>query len=85
MNAVRACRTSLCAVSKLFTCKRCCHTTYTCLLAVNPLKTFRINKKSLSMMSIIEHFGDFFGGATEHYIGKNVALRWSILVGKTKA
>ena len=37
------------------------------------------------MMGIIKHFGDFFGGATEHYIGKNRALRWSILVGKTKA
>ena len=36
-------------------------------------------------MSIIlsEHFSDFFG-ETEHFSGKNGALRWSILVGKQK-
>ena len=31
-------------------------------------------------MSIIEHLSDFFG-ETEHFSGKNGALRWSILVG----
>ena len=42
-------------------------------------------------MSIIEHFGDFFffffgggGGATGHFSGENIALRWSILMGKQK-
>ena len=34
-------------------------------------------------MSIILAFCDFFG-ETEHCSGKNVALRWSILVGKQK-
>ena len=29
------------------------------------------------------HFNDFFG-ETEHFSGKNGALRWSILVGKQK-
>ena len=32
-------------------------------------------------MSIIEHFGDFFG-ATGDFSGKNRALRWSILMEK---
>ena len=35
------------------------------------------------MMSIIEHFGDFFG-ETEYFSGKNVALRWNNLEGKQK-
>ena len=34
-------------------------------------------------MSIIVHFSDFFG-ETEHFRGKNGALRWTILVGKQK-
>ena len=34
-------------------------------------------------MSIIPAFSDFFG-ETEHFSGKNGALRWSILVGKQK-
>jgi len=64
VNAVTACRWSFFAVLKLFTCKYCCHSTYTLLLAVNPLtvKHLELLKKSLGMMSIIEHFGDFFGG-----------------------
>ena len=31
------------------------------LLVLNPRKMIRINKQCLSMMSIIEHFSDFFG------------------------
>ena len=34
-------------------------------------------------MSIIREFSDF-SGETEHFSGKNGALRWSILVGKQK-
>ena len=34
-------------------------------------------------MALSEHFSDFFG-ETEHFSGKNGALRWSILVGKQK-
>ena len=37
----------------------------------------KINKTSLCLMSIIEHFGDFLK-KTEHFSAKNVALRWSI-------
>ena len=33
------------AMLKVFICIHCCHTTYTFLLALNPLKMFRINKK----------------------------------------
>ena len=33
--------------------------------------------------ALFEHFSDFFG-ETEHFIGKNGALRWSISVGKQK-
>ena len=33
------------AILKVFICLHCCHTTYTFLLALNPLKMFRINKK----------------------------------------
>ena len=40
---------------------------------------FRINKEGLSMMSIIEHFL----GTTEHFSGKNGALRWSIVGNKS--
>ena len=48
------------AVLKLFICLHCCHTLQTFLLALNPLKVFRINKERLSMMSIIEYFSEFF-------------------------
>ena len=34
-------------------------------------------------MALSEHFSDFFG-ETEHFCGKNGALRWGILVGKQK-
>ena len=34
-------------------------------------------------MALSEHFSDFFG-ETEHFSGKNGALRWSILVKKQK-
>ena len=34
---------------------------YTFLLVLNHREMFRINKKCLSMISIIEHFSDFFG------------------------
>ena len=40
---------------------------------------FRINKEGLSMMSIIEHFL----GTTEHFSGKNGALRMSIVGNKS--
>ena len=40
---------------------------------------FRINKEGLSMMSIIDHFL----GTTEHFSGKNGALRWSIVGNKS--
>ena len=54
-----------------------------------PKKSFLVNleinfKKTVCIMSIIEHFSDFLG-ETEHFSGKNGALiRWSILVGKQK-
>lgn len=43
----------------------------------------KINKTSLCLKGIIEHFGDF-SEKTEHFSGKNVALRWSILERKQK-
>ena len=52
---------------------------FTFLLALNPLKMFRINKEGLSMMRLLSILV-----TTEHFSGKNGALRWSILVGKRK-
>ena len=42
------------ATLKLFVCIHCCHTTYTFLLILNPLKMFRRPLYD-------EHFSDFFG------------------------
>ena len=55
--------------------------TYTFSLALNPLRTFRITKKRLSL--IFQAFNDFLK-TIEYFSGKNGALRWRILVGKQK-
>ena len=86
VNAVTACRWSFFAVLKLFTCKHCCHSTYTFLLAVNPLtvKHLELLKKASKWWALLNILVTFLG-VTEHFSGTNGELRWSILVGKTKA
>ena len=59
----------------------CCFMTYTFSLAFNPLRTFRITKKRLSL--IFQAFNDFFEN-DRVFQWKNGALRWRILVGKQK-
>ena len=46
---------------------------------------FEINLKNRLYIkwALSEHFSDFFG-ETQHFSGKNGALRWSILVAKQK-
>ena len=60
------------AVLKLFICLHCCHTPWTFLLALNPLKMFRINKEGLSVVRLLSILVTFLG-TTEHFSGKNGA------------